>query len=234
MSEQATFDSHIEHVRKKVRQKIGWVLRTFYNRNQHFMKTVYKSLIVPHVDYCSQLWMPTKSTGILNVEKLQKDFFNRVPSLRHLDYWDQLKELKMLSLQRRLERYRIIYIWKILEGRAPNCGVSGSGLENRQGRKCTVPRLNTQSSASVQTMKFQTFQVHGPKLFNSIPAYLRNMTNCTVEEFKTKLDKFLETVPDEPSVRGLTPAGRSDDACPSNSILDQIKRLPGLRRGPGN
>ena len=39
-----------------------------------FMKTLYKSMIVSHVDYCSQLWMPTKFTEIGSIEKLQKDF----------------------------------------------------------------------------------------------------------------------------------------------------------------
>ena len=123
LSEEATFDKHIEHVVKKVRQKAGWVLRTFYCRKPDFMKTLYKSLIVPHVDYCSQLWMPIKATRIYTIEKLQKDFLCRVPALKEYSYWEQLKKMKMLSLQRRLERYRIIYIWKILEGQAPNCGI---------------------------------------------------------------------------------------------------------------
>ena len=63
-------------------------------------------------------------------------------------------------------------------------------------------------------MKDQTYQ-----LFNPLPAYLRNMTKCKVDEFEEKLDKFLERIPDEPSVRGLTP---------SNGIVDLVKR-PGLR-----
>ena len=199
------------------------------------MKTLYKTLIIPHADYFSQLWMPIKATGILSVEKLQKDFFNRVPSLRKFNYWEQLKELKMLSLQRRLERYRILYTWKILEGQAPNCGINASGLGDRQGRKCVVPQINNKSSAAVKTMKDQTFQVHGPQLFNSLPGYLRNMTKCPIEDFKVKLDTFLENVPDQPSVSGLTPGACTAQAVASNSILDQLKKVPGVaRRGPGN
>ena len=114
ISENATFGAHIETVAKKVRQKTGWVLRIFYTRRQEFMKTVFKTLILPHVDYCSQLWMPTNSQEIHTIEKLQKDFFNRIPAIRHLNYWEQLKNMRMLSLQRRLERYRILYTWKIL------------------------------------------------------------------------------------------------------------------------
>ena len=42
-SEEATFSAYVQHVEKKVRQKIGWVLRTFYARNAGFMKTLYKT-----------------------------------------------------------------------------------------------------------------------------------------------------------------------------------------------
>ena len=57
------------------------------------------------------------------IEKLQKYFIRKIPALRELDYWQQLDSLNMISLQRRLKRYRIIYIWKILEHQVPNCGI---------------------------------------------------------------------------------------------------------------
>ena len=108
MSDDATFRDQIEKVARKVRQKTGWVLRTFYSRKPLLMKTLFKTLIVPHIDYCSQLWMPVKPTEILKVEKLQKDFLNRIPALRGNNYWQKLQILKMISLQRRQERCRII------------------------------------------------------------------------------------------------------------------------------
>ena len=66
---------------------------------------------------------------------------------------------------------------------------------------------------------------NGPQSFNSIPKNIRNMTRCGIEDFKMKLDKFLEIVPDEPSVRGLVPRACTADARPSNSILDQVKMV---------
>ena len=82
MSDDASFKDQIEKVAKKVRQKTGWVLRTFYSRKTLLMKTLFKTLVVPHIDYCSQLWMPIKPVEILKVEKLQKDFLNRILALR--------------------------------------------------------------------------------------------------------------------------------------------------------
>ena len=225
LSQEATFSAHVQHVEKKVRQKIGWVLRTFYTRNAGFMKTLYKTLIVPHVDYCSQLWMPIQATQILNREKLQEDFLNRIPALREINYLQQQKQLKMISLQRRLERYRVLYVWKILEGIAPNCGINVKIEGGRLGRMCSIPSISTHAKSSVKSMREQTFQVNGPKLFNSLPVKLRNMTKCSLEDFKVALDNYLAKVPDEPSVSGLTPGGCTPEARASNSLLDQAKRI---------
>ena len=47
------------------------------------MKTLFKSSIAPHVDYCSQLWMPSKTTQTETIDKLQKDFsLESLPSER--------------------------------------------------------------------------------------------------------------------------------------------------------
>ena len=53
MNEDLSFKSHIELTRKKIKQKIGWILRSFQTRTPQFMKKVWKSLILPHADYGS-------------------------------------------------------------------------------------------------------------------------------------------------------------------------------------
>ena len=101
--------------------------------------------------------MPINATHIQSIEKLQKDFLNKIPAVRELNYWEQLKQLKMISLQRKLERYRVLYIWKILEGLSPNCGIQLKMEGGRLGRICSVPNRNTKAKASVQSMREQTF-----------------------------------------------------------------------------
>ena len=56
------------------------------------------------------------------------------------------------------------------------------------------------------------------------------MTKCPIEDFKMKLDKFLQNVSDQPSVSGLTPGACTAQAVASNSILDQVKKVPGIDR----
>ena len=131
LTEDARFESHIEKVSKTVRQKIGWIMRTFYTRNTQHLKHLWKTLVQCHIDYCSQLYMPGQSHGMVTIKKLFYNFLKSIPEVRNDDYWTRLVKLKMLSQERRMERYLIIYMWKILEGLAPNCGVEETVLNER-------------------------------------------------------------------------------------------------------
>ena len=89
---------------------------------------------------------------------------------RGLTYWEGLKNMKMLSMQRRIEQYINIYTWKILENLAPNCGIEKvkSSKKSRLGQRLSVSVLKRTSRTN--KLKEQTFHVYGSKLFNCLPA----------------------------------------------------------------
>ena len=95
-----------------------------------------------------------------------------------------------------------------------NCGIN-SRWQIRRGRHCLVPRVSHQASSTVQTIRYGSFAVRGPMLFNTLPSELRNMTNCSSESFKQALDTFLKTITDEPQTPGYTYMRRAD----SNSLI---------------
>ena len=70
----------------------------------------------------------------------------------------------MNSQQRRSERYHIIYMWNILEEKAPNCGVETKQSEAK-GREVKVPNLRSKEIY----LRDSSFQVHAAKLFNALP-----------------------------------------------------------------
>ena len=171
--------------------------------------------------------MPVNGSKLADLENLQRHFTSRIPATISMGYWERLSHLQMISQQRRLERYRIIYVWKVLEGLAPNCGISADS-KNRLGRICSIPKLVNTSSSKIKTLRENCFQVHGPRLFNCLPIQLRNLTRCTVDEFKAQLDKVLSMVPDEPEVSGCQYTPRACDQFtgkPSNSLIDQIRSI---------
>jgi endonuclease/exonuclease/phosphatase family metal-dependent hydrolase len=223
MSDTAKFDDHIDHVSKKVRIKVGWILRTFYTRRTDIMKQLWKTLVQCHIDYCSQLYMPGNAQNMHSIEKLLYDYTRKIPEVRHEDYWMRLKLLQMSSQERRMERYRIFYIWKILEDKAPNCGVSLAPKNDRLGRKCEIPKLKSNGRMAIQTLREQSFQVNGARLFNRMPKKIREIRS-NKDEFKEALDGFLRRVPDQPRIGTLVPTavcrvtGRQ-----SNSLLAWVQ-----------
>ena len=228
MTDDAKFTSHVNKVVKQVRQKVGWMLRTFYSRKTDVLKQLWKSLAQCHVDYCSQLYMPEgESCDMTRIEKLFYDFTSKIPEVRNMNYWERIKHLKMFSQQRRMERYRVIYMWKCLEGKVPACGVAAAAANLRLGRRAAVPGLRPGGRRAVQTLREQSFQINGARLFNSLPKKLRDMTRDQ-DEFKAALDQHLAGIPDQPRMAGLVP-GAVDQVSgkQSNSLLAWCGRTGG-------
>ena len=220
MSADASFKQHINNICQSANNMCSWILRTFQSRSPELMLTLWKAVVLPILDYCSQLWSPSKMGEIQQIENVQKAFTRKINSSYRKDYWERLKSFKLYSLQRRRERYRIIYVWKILEGLVPNLLDRSKILEKtsfRYGRLCCVPKITTVSNRW-RSLREGSFCIDGPKLFNSLPPHIRNLKNIDVLHFKKELDNFLRTVPDEPLSAGYTAYRKAA----SNSLLHMI------------
>ena len=88
-------------------------------------------------------------------------------------------------------------------------------INPRQGRKCLVHSVK---KSPFQALRYSSLPIHGAKLFNSLPKQIRNITKCTKEFFKHKLDSFLAEIPDEPQVTGYTAHRQAN----SNGLLDMV------------
>ena len=179
---------------------------------------MFDSLCQPHLDYCIQLWAPQEGPQMDKIEDVLRNFTKQIPEIRKECYWDRLRRLKMNSEIRRIERYKIMYIWKVLEARVPNPGIQTVPLNEHRGRMCNVPFTRN-------NQKIATFQVSGAKLFNALPKEIRNFRTGAIEDFKELLDAFLTTIPDEPRSPGMTPRATDQlESKASNSLLHQIPR----------
>ena len=107
---------------------------------------LWKSFVLPIIEYCSVLWCPSKVGNIQRIEALQWSFMRKLNVATNCNYWDVLKKLNLFSLQRRRDRYRIIYIWKILEQTTPNINDSIQCYWHpHHGRKCKTTSITGQS-----------------------------------------------------------------------------------------
>jgi hypothetical protein len=183
------------------------------------MLILFKAMIIPILEYCCQLWDPWRVGERQELEGVQRTFTSRIKSVQHLDYWGRLKALDLYSLERRRERYIIIYVWKILRGLVPNLDGDSAITERisqRRGRLCELGHFNNRALGRVVTQRMTSLSYRGPTLFNSLPRWVRDEECSTTDEFKQVLDGFLKNVPDQPKVahyhlRAL-----------SNSLPDQL------------
>ena len=218
ISSSLNFNIHIQNTVTAASRLVGWGLRSFSGRSRRLMLTLWKSLIQPRLDYCSQLWSPADQTSINKIESVQRQLIERIKDhrLSGLTYWEKLRELGLYSQERRRERYQIIFIWKISQGMVSGYDVDFIHTNGRRGRYAVPKRVVRAAPAKVRNARERSLGVRGVQIFNLLPEQLRSMNSEHIDYFKNHLDVLLSSIPDQPTMTGL---GR---AAVSNSLLHQL------------
>ena len=144
VSNDLTWTKHTEEVVSKARTMSSWAQRTFLTRERDPMITIWNMQVRPKLDYCSPLWSPCPNNykDIDLLEETQRSFTRKIKGMEGLNYAQRLKKLHMKSVQRRHERYKIIYLYKIKENLVPNIS-NTYGLKfphrGRLGCICKMP-----------------------------------------------------------------------------------------------
>ena len=169
------------------------ILRTFTTREIITMMTLFKSLVL---DYASQLWSPHLLKSIYLIEKVQRSFTKHITGIKNKPYDERLKLLNLYSVQRRRDRYQIIYLWKIIEGLVPNLSAPITcTYSERRGRSCVVSHVNM---GRLGTLSYNSFRWRSIRMFNKLPKYVRIVSSCSIDGFKSQLDKHLRSIVDLP------------------------------------
>ena len=192
-----------------------WILRTFGHRDQ----TLYNANIVEIAGnsslrllfpaLVSTQTLPSSAAGGSSKIFLKEDF-SKKPNLLG-------KTKSFQSLQSREEKRKIphhihlVYTWGLsLKLQLWRWKGRHLGIHQQKVRKCYPKPVNT----AKKNLWKGTLSEEGPKLFNCLPRSLRNLSKCTKEVFKNKLDHLLRSLPDEPLLSCYLPFRRAD----SNSI----------------
>ena len=208
-------NQQINSIVEKAKNLISWILRTFKARDYVTMITLYKSLVIPILEYCSVLWSPINNGSIQQLESIQWSFLRKIRGNNSRNYWDSLKGMKIYSLQRRRERYRVLYTWKILENLVPNVNNKVQPKDHiRLGRTtCTINCSNSKT----QKLREGSLTINGPKLSISLSKHVHDLKGVPISTIK--LDSHLATIPDEPLIQGYTACRRAN----SNQMFDMSK-----------
>ena len=223
MSSDCTFDLHIFNLYIRCSNLADWILRTFTMRDLHLMLTLFKSLVLSRLDYASQLWSPYLLKHICLIEKVQRAFTKHISCMREFSYSKRLETLKLYSLQRRRDRYSIIYVWKIAEGLVPNLSDPITcSLSDRRGRTYIVYHAGV---GRLGTLKYNSFSWRSITMFNRLPKCIRMLSSCSFNRFKSELDSYLRNIVDLPCQPGFNNSLDGGDCLHGGHYADDLAAI---------
>ncbi len=179
----------------KAQKALGLIKRTFTHLNTEMTKTLYTSLVRPHLEFAVSVWKPTSKGEIEVLEKVQRRATKLAPELKHLTYEERLKRMNLTTFETRRLRGDLIQQYKIINrideinwfkqpNQAPSLAYNGpcSSLRGHRYRMEREIVRNCQPRHDFFTNRIT-------KHWNELPTEL--VEAKTLNGFKAKLDRYL-------------------------------------------
>ena len=172
------------------------ISRAFHYRDKNTFLKLYTTLHVRcHLEYCTPAWSPYSQSDIDLIESVQMKAIGMISGLQAKDYEGKLKELDILSLKERRERFDMIQTYKILH---QVCNVdptvwfqmvSPNRNINTRLNSCEFNLVSKRCNLDVRKYFFSNRVINQ---WNSLPNCMKSAR--TVHQFKNMYDEHLSNV----------------------------------------
>ena len=179
-----SFHEHISKKTKTANGILAIIKKCFLIINAEILKTLYKTLVRPHLEYANQSWKPYLKKHILILESVRRRATRLVPGIGNLSYEDMLKELNIPTLEYRRRRGRMIEVYKILNECSHRKATEGLFELNERETRGNPYQLKTKKPRLAIRKNF--FAVAAVADWNSLPETVVRCDN--VNAFKRSLD----------------------------------------------
>ena len=148
-------------------------------------RSVYKTFVLPLLEYANVIWGPIYKGNQKSVETIQRRATKLILTISHLPYEARLRHLNLSSLQHRRRRGDMITVFMIMTGRL---NVDRSKFFEMQLNNNTCgrfPKIFKQHASTV--VKRWSFAFRTVNDWNMLPPHVVEATN--VNTFKNALDR---------------------------------------------
>lgn len=168
------------------------ISRAFHYRDKNTFLKLYTTYVRCHLEYCTPAWSPYSQSDIDLIESVQMKAIGMISGLQAKDYEGKLKELNLLSLKARRERFDMIQTYKILH---QVCNVDPTVWFNMVSQNRNI---NTRLNSCEYNLVSKRCNLDVRRYFfsNRVINQWNNLPNCmksarTVHHFKNMYDEHL-------------------------------------------
>ncbi len=188
MDDHLTFKDHINYVHKKSSKKLGILRKSREYLDRKTSLVLYKSLIVPYIDYCDLVYMCTTEKNLQKLQLIQNTACRIILQVDDMSVKNVHSELNLSTLKDRCNYHLSVECHK-------NIYNSTSGLHHffiKCGERAVRTTRGTASELMVvpdirSELGRRAFSYRGPNHWNKISAETRKINS--LPSFKTHLSK---------------------------------------------
>jgi ribonucleases P/MRP protein subunit RPP40 len=100
----------------KASRALGMMKRTLNTRRHDILLRLYKTLVRPHLEFCTPAWSVHYKMDAQLLERVQHRFTKMIPKLARLPYNERLNRLGITTLEERRNRADLIEMYKMYRG----------------------------------------------------------------------------------------------------------------------
>lgn len=153
------FTEHIKNISVKAHKVLGFIIRNTKDfQNINTISLLFKTLLLPILEYASIIWRPVYNVHIYNLENVQRKFLKYLYFRKHglypyqgYDHSMLLDEFNYRSLASRRNNNSILYLYKVLHNMIDDSRfLSQIPFDSRVGRTRTTSTFYLDNAKTVR------------------------------------------------------------------------------------
>ena len=106
--------SQCQEASNKASRMLGLIKRNVMCKSVEVISLLYKSYVLPHLEYCVQAWAPFLKKDLEKLEKVQRRATKIIPGIRHLSYEERLRKMKLHKIETRILQADMLLTYRII------------------------------------------------------------------------------------------------------------------------
>lgn len=184
------FREHVNYITKKISKKINFLFRIGDSVSALTRIIIYKSIIAPHFDYCSTIFLNSGETELNLLQKTQNRAMRAILRCnKFTPIYLMLNALHFFNARQRIALNTLIFVHKM------KLKISSSYLTESLKLVGDAHSYNTRQKYDIQITRRnqirsqQTLMYNGFKIYNDLSIGIKSIDN--VSTFRRKASKYI-------------------------------------------